>query len=96
MLNLQSILGDRLQKKGLARSMEAGVVCDKFDAWAAKKFGAELAGKVGAVSFVNGTLTIQASSSVISQEIKLKEDEVKQEVNGILGEQVIKSIAFRN
>ena len=114
MLDLKNILGSQINKKGIAKSMEAHVVCDKFDEWAKEKFKGilsefpplendvfqpdqPLAGgfQIKAVSFVNGILTIQTGSSVISQEIKLKEDEIKDEVNGILGEKVIQRLMFR-
>jgi len=95
MLNLKNILGKQVNKKGMLKSMEASVVCDKFEQWAQAKFGADLGRQVKAVKFIQGTLTIQTSSSVLSQEIKLNESQIKEEVNGILGEKVIKHLAFR-
>ena len=95
MLDLKKILGSQVQKKGIAKSMEASVVCDKFDEWARNKFGADLGSQVKAVHFKQGTLTISTTSSTLAQEIKLNEDDIKEEVNGILGEKVIKNLAFR-
>jgi hypothetical protein len=95
MLDLKKILGSQVQKKGIAKSMEASVVCDKFDEWARKKFGQELGKQIKAVHFKQGTLTISTSSSTLSQEIKLKEQDIKSEVNGILGQSVITHLAFR-
>lgn len=95
MFNLKSILGQHIEKKGVAKSMEASVVCDKFDAWAVQKFGEVMGHKVKAAKFINGVLTLSSQSSVLSQEIKLNEEQIKQEVNGILGEEVIKQLMFR-
>lgn len=96
MFDLKSLLGDQVQKKGLAKSMEASVVCDRFNAWALERFGESLGKQVTAVHFKQGLLTIQINSSVLSQEIKLNEESIKEDVNGILGEQVIKNLAFRS
>jgi hypothetical protein len=96
MFDLKSILGGQVRKKGVAKSMEASVVCDKFDAWAVKKFGEVMGRKVRAVKFENGILTLSSQSSVLSQEIKLNEPQIKQEVNGILGDEVIKLLMFRS
>lgn len=96
MLDLKDILGKQVNKKGLAKSMEASVVCDKFNTWLVGKFGETLGNQAKAIHFKTGILTIQVTSSVMSQEIKLNEEDIRKEVNGILGEQVIKSLAFRS
>ena len=95
MFDIKSILGSQVKKKGVAKSMEASVVCDKFDAWVVQKFGEVMGQKVRAAKFTNGVLTLSSQSSVLSQEIKLNEEQIKQEVNGILGEEVIKQLMFR-
>lgn len=94
LLNLQSILGTSLERKGMAKSITAAMVCEVFGEYAVERFGEDLGAHVSAQQFVDGTITVKSTSSVLSQEIKLHEGEIKDTINAKLGEGVVKKLRF--
>ncbi len=94
LINLQSILGSSLERKGVAKSITAAMVCEVFDDFVLERFGEDISKKVSAASFVSGVITVKSASSVISQEIKFCEDEIKSTVNEKLGKDVVKKLRF--
>ena len=94
LINLQSILGKSLERKGMARSITAAMVCEAFDGFAVERFGEELGKQVNAQTFAKDTIMVKSTSSVLSQEIKLHEGEIKDIINEKLGEGVVKRLRF--
>jgi predicted nucleic acid-binding Zn ribbon protein len=92
--SLASMLKSRLQKKGVARSVEATLVCEEAEKILGHLFAREILTQVKVVSYVNKALAIKVSSSVISQEIRLRESEIKQRLNEKFGEDLVLLIRF--
>ncbi len=69
---LRSLLPKAIKKAGLARQVEAGLVCQEFDELA-KDIFKEISSQAKAIYFKDKILTIAVLNSVLAQEIKLRE-----------------------
>ncbi len=92
--NLKSILSSSFANKGVAKSITAAMICEAFDEFVVEKFGKEISENIHAQMFSNGVLTVKSSSPVLSQEIKLREEEVKDTVNEKIKKDMVKSLRF--
>ena len=68
-------------QSGLAKSIQASLVCEEFDKILEEKWGNVAKGKAKAMYFKDKILTIASLSSVMAQEIKLHEREILDQLN---------------
>ena len=94
---LSSISGDikkSINKAGIGREMEAFKICEFWKKVIENIFTEEIAQKSQAIKYKNGTLTVAVLSSVIAQEFKFKEDEIKNEMNKEIRYKAVRKIRF--
>ena len=68
-------------QSGLAKSIQASLVCEEFDKILQNKWGSVVIGKAKAMCYKDKILTVASLSSVMAQEIKLHEREILEELN---------------
>ncbi|MFH1610600.1 MAG: DciA family protein [Patescibacteria group bacterium] len=68
-------------QSGLAKSIQASLVCDEFDKILENKWGSVGSSKAKAMYYKDKILTIASLSSVMAQEIKLHERDILEELN---------------
>lgn len=81
---LHSIGGDliaSLKKAGIKNQIDAAALCDSWEKVVTEIFGLQVAGRSQALKFRNGTLTVAVLDSVLAQEFKFKEAELKAKLN---------------
>ena len=90
-------LGDLLQRSirsaGIDKEVNAAIVCTAFDRLLEEKYP-RLHGQAQAKYVKNGTLSIQVMSSVVGQEIKLREMDILDFLQGKFGEQMVQRLRF--
>ena len=94
---LHSIGGDlkkSISKAGISREIEAFQVCDFWQRVIQNIFTKEVADKTRAIKYKNGALTVAVLSSVLAQEFKFKEEEIKEEINKKVGYNAVRKIRF--
>jgi predicted nucleic acid-binding Zn ribbon protein len=94
---LSSISNDlkkSINKAGISREVEAFQICEMWKKVIEEIFTKEVAEKTQAVKYKNGALTIAVLSSVLAQEFKFKEEEIKEEINKKIGYKVVRKIRF--
>ncbi len=91
-------IGDYLKKSvnraGVDKQVRAARICQFWQEIAGEIFGTGVAEKSQAIKFKNGTLTIAVLNSVLAQEFKFKEGEIKREINNRAKEKIVKKIRF--
>ncbi|NOQ67987.1 DUF721 domain-containing protein [Patescibacteria group bacterium] len=94
---LHSIGGDlkkSISKAGISREIEAFQVCDFWQKVIEDIFTKEIADKTQAIKYKNGALTVAVLSSVLAQEFKFKEEEIKEEINKKARYNAVRKIRF--
>ena len=83
-----------LNKAGIDKQVKAAQICQFWDEAIKSIFGQKIAEKSQALKFKNGTLTVAVLSSVLAQEFKFKEEEIKEEINKKVGYKLVRKIRF--
>lgn len=83
-----------MKKSGMAKSITAALVCEETEAILQELFGATLAQQTKVISFTQNAVTIQVSSSVLSQEMMLNKEKILETINAKLGSHVVKQLRF--
>jgi len=92
--SINSDLKKSIQKAGIGREMEAFQICEFWKKAIEDVFTKEIAEKSQAIKYKNGTLTVAVLSSVLAQEFKFKEEEIKEEINKKAGYNAVRKIRF--
>ncbi|MCK5085466.1 DUF721 domain-containing protein [Candidatus Parcubacteria bacterium] len=92
--SINSDLKKSIQKAGIGREMDAFQICEFWKKVIEDVFNREIAEKSQAIKYKNGTLTVAVLSSVLAQEFKFKEDEIKEEINKKVGHNAVRKIRF--
>ncbi len=92
--SINSDLKKSIQKAGIGREMEAFQICEFWEKAIESIFAKEIAEKSQAIKYKNGTLTVAVLSSVLAQEFKFKEDEIKEEINKKARYNAVRKIRF--
>ncbi|MCK4799876.1 DUF721 domain-containing protein [Candidatus Parcubacteria bacterium] len=94
---LHSIGGDlkkSISKAGISREIEAFQICESWQKVVKVIFTEEVAKKSQAIKYRNGALTVAVLSSVLAQEFKFKEEEIKEEMNKKARYNAVRKIRF--
>ncbi len=93
-----SSLGGTLRKSIRASGIEPQVIgaqtIEQFQHAAQEIFGMHIAGRMNALYLKNKTLTVAVGSSVVGQELKLREKEIIQKLNASAGQNLVERIRF--
>lgn len=94
---LNSIGGDlkkSINKAGIGKQIEAVQVCEFWQEVVGSIFGGQVAERSKALKFKNGAITVAVLSSVLAQEFKFKEGEIKENINRKAGYDLVRKIKF--
>ncbi len=83
-----------INKAGIGREVEAFQICNFWKDVIGGIFTKEIAEKTQAIKYKNGVLTAAVLSSVLAQEFKFKEEEIKEEMNKKIGYKAVRKIRF--
>ena len=89
MFHIKSLLPKFLQRQGIKKQIEAVEVCKIADKILKEAFGSKDA---KAVFFKNSTLQIKCSNSVLANEIQLRKERIRNEINEEVGKEIVKNI----
>lgn len=89
MFHIKSLIPQFLQKKQIKKQVEAAEVCKIADKFLKEAFGNSSA---KASFFKNSTLQIKCSNSVLANEIQLRKERIRNEINEEVGKEVVKDI----
>ena len=92
--SINNDLKKSIQKAGIGREMEAFQICEFWEKTIEVIFTKEIAEKSQAIKYKNGTLTVAVLSSVLAQEFKFKEKEIKEEINKEIRYNAVRKIRF--
>lgn len=70
-----------IKKAGISKQIEAVTVCDVWEVVICEIFGLQVADQSKAIRFKGGVLTVAVLNSVLAQEFKFKEEEIKNRIN---------------
>lgn len=91
---ISSDLKKSINKAGISREVEAFQICELWKKVVEEIFTKEIAEKTQAIKYKNGALTAAVLSSVLAQEFKFKEEEIKEEINKKIGYKAVRKIKF--
>jgi len=91
---ISSDLKKSINKAGIGREIEAFQICKLWKDVIEDIFTKEVADKTQAIKYKNGALTVAVLSSVLAQEFKFKEGEIKEEMNKKIGYKAVRKIRF--
>jgi len=95
MLNsISGYLKKSINKAGINKQVEAVQICQFWQDVIEDIFGKAVAEKSQAIKFKNGAITVAVLSSVLTQEFKFKEDEIKGEINKKVRYNAVRKIRF--
>lgn len=95
MLNsIGGYLKKSINKAGISKQIEAVRICQFWQDVIRDIFGKAVAEKSQAIKFKNGAITVAVLSSVLAQEFKFKEDEIKEGINKKVGYNAVSKIKF--
>ena len=87
-------LNRNIQSSGLQNQVDGARVIDIFSQIIKEIFGPEFNGKTKALYLKNRTLTISVTSSVIGQEIKLREAKIVEAINQKIEVNLVERLRF--
>jgi predicted nucleic acid-binding Zn ribbon protein len=83
-----------INKAGLNKQVEATQICELWRDTIKEIFTQETAERSQAIKFKKGILTVAVLNSVLAQEFKFKEEEIKAGLNKKVDHNVVKKIRF--
>jgi len=93
MFHIKSFFPQILQKRGMKKQIEAIKICKTANKILKEAFGGNNA---KAIFFSNTILQIKCSNSVLANEVHLRKERIKNEINGTLGAEAIKDIFIKS
>ncbi len=92
--DIGSLLPKSIKRAGLARQIKAAQVLKIYEEIVRQYLPDSLASKLKPLYVRDKTLTVASLSSVIAQEMRFKERELLEKINGALGAEVIEKIRY--
>lgn len=92
MFHIKSLLPKFLQRQGIKKQIEAVEVCKIADMILKEAFGNSNA---KAAFFRNSTLQIRCSNSTLANEVQLRKERIRNEMNEEIGKETVKNILTR-
>jgi len=92
MFHIKSILPKVLQKPEIRKQIEATQICKIADKIMSQTLGSKSA---KALFFRNSILQLRCSNSVVANEIQLRKERIRNEINEKLGKETVKNILTR-
>ncbi len=89
---IKNLLFRRIKQSGLARQVGSALLIEEFSKIITREFGPEIAKKVSPLYIKNYVLNVACLSSVMSQELNFKKQQIIEELNAKAGAEFIKNI----
>lgn len=93
--SLKQALEERLREYGFWQEVLGSRVCRFWQEEAEKVLGKEILKKVRPFRFKAGILEVRVNSPVLSQELRLQEQALKEKVNARLKEPALRRVLYR-
>lgn len=90
--DISAILNSRLEKTGLQPKIQAALVCDKFNQLTMEIWGPKVENQIRAMYVKDKILTVACLSSVLANEVRLKESRLSKMVNEHFGQPIVDRI----
>lgn len=91
---LSSLLSNNIQRKGLRYQVEAARVLTIFDETIEELWLGQMRDRVKALYIKDHTLTVAVLSPLLAQELRRRQDDIIQTINGRLGVEAIYNLRF--
>lgn len=92
MFHIKSFIPQLLKKWGIKQQLEASEVCKIADRIIKEAFGAKCA---KATFFRNGIIQIKCQNSILANEIRLRKEIIKSEINQEFAKEILKDIFIK-
>ncbi len=90
--SISKVIAKKFGRSPLAKSVTAALVCDEFNRLILDKWGKKIKDTARAMYLKDKTLTVACLSSVVAQEIKMKETELLNELKAKFGDGVVEKL----
>jgi len=92
--SLNKILPFNINKLGLNQVVEINEICSRWDNCLAGLFGASYKGKAKPMSLKDKILIVDCLNSVWASELQMKQERIKDDLNGNLKKDAVERIKF--
>jgi len=92
--SIGKILPQNIKQSGIGRQIESAMVAEEMNRILSGLFGKQILFKVSVVSFKDKALKLNSISSIIAQEIHLRERKIIARLNERFGEGTVEKIKF--
>jgi len=89
-----AILPKSIKRAGISRQLEASMICEQADKEIKRIFGEKIGSQSKALYYKDNTLTLAVLSSVLAQEIRFREVEIRRVLNDRFGEGAVERIRY--
>lgn len=93
--SLGKIINKNVKKTGLSKQIEIAMALEKFHYVIKEIWGDKILEKANGISIKNKTLTVAVLSSVVAQEINLKEGVIIDKINSYFNKEVVNKICIQ-
>lgn len=91
-IEIGEVISKKFGKSGLAKSVTAALVCDEFNKIILEIWGDKMENMAQAMYLKDKVLSVACLSSVVAQEIKMKEEELLGKLNNKFGSGVVEGL----
>jgi len=95
MQHISNLLKKQIKESGLSQNVQTALVVEEFEKILQEIFGQFILKKVKPLFIKNKIITLACLSSVVSQDVNLRKDEIIRKVNNKFKTEVITNIKFR-
>jgi len=95
LIPIKKILSQNIRQAGIGRQVLAAKAVEEFDKILSEMFGKSILKKARGLHLKNKVLTMSCLSSVLTQEIYLKQKKIIKELNKRLGGEAVNVLKFR-
>lgn len=92
--SIKDILPKTVSRSGIGRQLQAAQVIRLFDEIKDQILPGHISNKVKAVYAKNKVLYVASLSSIVTQELKFRETEIIDTINGKLGKKIVEKIRY--
>ena len=85
----------RIKNAGIGSEIQATDVLQAVEKALGEQFDTTIAKEVKPLFFRNGTVTLESTSSVIAQEVRLQEEKLRIAINNALGKEMVTHFLWR-
>ena len=92
--DLKKLVTNSVQRAGIGRQVEALNVVEIFTKVVNELFDQNISQQVKPAYFKNGILTVSCLSSLIMQELQYRDREIVDNINKIIGKEVVNKLSY--